>query len=351
MRAGRAERRVTNVPEVAWNAARSLGGVMSVVLLGCVLAGCGSGDEGEVVQMASPREVAGSTFEFVVPSGTLNVTVGDPVEKVPDSDLADKDQAKPRGGDVFVPMSVEFDDRGSIGTQLFHRGLGDDDYAVSLLADGDALPVGQMTSRSFYVRIPESKSSALGAEVDFQGVAQREYVDGDRDDGDAAALYGYPDTVEKALCRDGWKAVASKPEVKAAVDCDVSAVAYPYAPGAGWASDKEPGAMWAVIEASTVLQSLEVVQGGDPQACAEVEGAGSNVTVDGREPAAVDRDEDVVKLNPMYASEVASVLVDDPVAEHTVRIERTWRCLIGNKSEKITMAWEKSVKLQTGRSE
>lgn len=323
---------------------------MGAVLLSWVLGGCGSSNEGEVTRMAGPRAVAGSTFEFVIPSGVLSVTVGDAVEEIPESDLADPDQAKPHNGDVFVPMSIEFEDRGSIGTKLFHSGFKDDDYAVSLLVDQDAFPVGEMIDRDFYVRVQESKSSALGVEVDFKGVAQREYVDGDRDEGDAAVLYGYPDSVEKSLCRDGWKPTSSEISVMATIDCDLSAVSYPYAPGAGWASDQDPGATWAVIEASTILRTLDVTQSGQAQPCGAVEAAGGGVTVDGRAPDAVDRDKDLVKLNPMYANEVASVLVDDPTAEHTVRIERTWRCLVGNKTEKITMVWEKSVHLQTSSS-
>lgn len=221
---------------------RRAGGALLLVLV-VPLAGCGGDGDPEAGALARARDAAtGTTTEVVLPNGTLNVVVGDPVASVEEDDSKDLEEQPEVDDAGWLPVSWTFDPfAGPWG-----GALSSDPQAaeVAVRVDGSSYAVGppyrvvgpgtgDAPDDSFYVLVPgEPEPEDVGIEVTYAGhpVAGLEAL------GDAPPP-GVP-------CQVGGTPASAE------LDCEISSVGTtPYYPGAGWAQD---GEVWTVVQVRAV---------------------------------------------------------------------------------------------------
>lgn len=225
-------------------------GVLAVLTVLAVpaLAACGTGDAevGTVLDEDAGR-VEGTVVEARVPSATIELAVGQPVDEVGDRSAPD--------GAAFVPIGWTVDriPAGPLtGTQAFTRYDGETEVAV--LADGDPVDLVTIDDRSGsddsrYVVLPDGERGEGGEggegeptvtfEVTYDGVTQTLGTDGSREAGIAEPLYDAAADGVNADCSDVWR----RPGLN--LTCLMTSWVLPATPDHGWATE---GNVFVVVD-------------------------------------------------------------------------------------------------------
>ncbi|HWI42638.1 MAG TPA: hypothetical protein VNS81_03410 [Nocardioides sp.] len=235
---------------------RTAAAAFGLVVLLPTLAACGGDDGGVEVGDTLPARhddqfADGHDSYVVLPTGRLEVQLGEPVTRIAARDTRDLTAVDAPDGATFVPITWQYD----AGTFMEHGDyLGDaPSPVIDVLSDGAKYRVAAPAeegrgSESFYLLVSGSgKDPSL--EIDFDGVTQTvDLTTGDRSEGRAAGLYDIK-TVRKGR-RTCKPAVFSGATGAGRLTCTIGAVtALPYAGGA-WA---EPGHVWLAFEVDTEL--------------------------------------------------------------------------------------------------
>jgi hypothetical protein len=225
------------------------------LVAGLALGGCSddeaSGDD--VVAGTASTEVAGEVARVVVPTGTLSVVVGDPLDgAVPAGRAEDGEDHAATDGRSWVPVSWSFDPLAAFpGQAVVSQQPQRTDVALQD-ADGDAveLPapytvdgaaIGDSATSVFYVAT--SDPTTLRLDVTYDGLTQRlDVATGEVEAGAAAPLYTEATGAQGLDCGDGQRVRSGG--ARARIDCDLAVERVPYLPGTGWAAD---GRSYAVL--------------------------------------------------------------------------------------------------------
>ncbi len=270
---------------------RVAGAVLVVVVVSLVVAGL-AGQRPEspatsTVAGASPGSVRGTTLWVRVPTGKVEVVVGDPVATIPAGRTESGESIAAAPGMRFLPVGV------SVGAGLGLRGLGVDfseapraALTLRLAGEGFDLPAVVPTD-GLYLRIPSAaiEPEQLQLVAEYDGVTQTVDGTGERERGAAAALYGLPGDVPAQPCHRGWRA---RPRATVVVSCSAYVQSLPYLPELGWAGRAEPGALWSVAAVTSVLESASLpARGGSSGACTLVLPGSGRLQLDGEAPRSV----------------------------------------------------------------
>lgn len=218
------------------------------------LVGCAGATAGvaEVIEWGAD-DVAGSARTAVVPTGTLEVTIGAPVRELPQSERSDvHDRSTAPKGSTFLPVHWEFD-RGR--TPLSGAGDRPQEADVSLLIGREGRVLGSpytvdgrvVTAKpvtTFYVVVPGSPSpSDVVVQVAYDGADQR-IDEQNRATGEGAGLAeDVNENFAVVPCpTTGWE-VTGAAEVELICD-DLEVATSRYWPGRGWAPG---GQEWRVL--------------------------------------------------------------------------------------------------------
>ncbi|WP_210649523.1 hypothetical protein [Nocardioides sp. SYSU D00065] len=249
---------------------------MGLLALG-LAGGCGDGDSGTLAAGEStpgPAGVSGDTFEVRVPSGSITVTVGEPVGSVT---VGSQEFTAPEGG-ALVPVAWALDRYQTSEVTGF-----DEDTELRLVAGDEPATV---------TTIPDGATNATGSRVvavgadtpvetvsaTYAGLEQQVHLDGSRDAGVAEALYEPAAAGERQDCSAGWRA---RPAATLELDCTVRVWMLPYLPDAGWSED---GSLHAVVEPAVTLTKVtaagEQYRATFATATAQVDGVAVDAPVD-----------------------------------------------------------------------
>jgi hypothetical protein len=265
------------------------------VLVGAGLAACGGPAEagaGDVVPGRASVEVIGDFGFVLIPTGRLDLVIGQPTtdDVGPDAAEDDETHAAPEGGS-WVPVHVEHDPFGEGGVPIGLIGTAPQPAALALVVDGTTIDLGapyrvvgdQGTVDSgldtVWVAVDEAPDEieSLQLAVTYDGLTQTlDPSMGERDAGAAAALYDDPlPEVETSCPTQGF--ASDSESVRLDLACSVSPPQRtPYLPGAGWVDD---GRSWLVTGMAVSVDSV-VVDG----TSYDVETIEPTVTVDGSPP-------------------------------------------------------------------
>ena len=302
---------------------------------------CGAEEpEDDPAVHARPAAVNGTELKFQLPSGGFTLVVGEPITTIPAEDTADGEPIEARDGERFVPV----DDVQADGNNLDRMGAGGlppyPDAQVALRVDDRRYQVSGDTSvLESYIRVKADSDSRIGAEVVFDGVTQVIWTDGQRDTGEAGALYGYPKQAQTELCDDGWvpgpgsRGVSFSTKPYDGWGCDFMAVEYPYIPNLGWSFKKRDGAMWAYVRTNMALGKASVKIGENVRKCEMIGTGTAVVTVDGQ--PAVERLLDDPSPAAGPAKDQRNIFLVEPLGSHTLRIETSHPCTIAGKLHRV----------------
>ncbi|MBC2960662.1 hypothetical protein [Nocardioides deserti] len=233
-------------------------GVAGLAVVGTLLVGCGT-DEAAADAVLEGRgdRVDGPTTTFVVPTGTLAVTIGDPVDRVGSDDTADREERAAPDGSALLPVLVDFTDRE--GAPWGGRLAAEPQEAdVALEVDGEERRLGSpytttgrglsgAATATYWVVVPgEPAADDVTVTVTYDG-AEQAAVAGAEPSGPGAALAALPQEAPAAAdCPERWRTDGAPLRL----ECELPLVGRtPYWPGAGWAAD---GSSWVVVEARRV---------------------------------------------------------------------------------------------------
>ncbi|MBC7276220.1 hypothetical protein [Nocardioides sp.] len=319
-----------------------------------VLSACGNttDDDPDPVSYARPAAVAGSELQFQLPSGGFTLVVGKPVTTIPADETADGEPLEAGTGERFVPVADVRADGNNIDSMIGPTFSDYPDATVDLLVDDRRYSISDDTSiLESYIRVKADAESKLGAAATFDGVRQVMWTDGERDTGEAEALYGYPKMAEIVPCDDGWEAAPGSPKVTFetmyfnASGCNYKAVEYPYVVDLGWSFKKRNGAMWAWVESSMRLTKASVQVGQRMRECDAIGTGKAFVTVDGDPAVKPITKNTTVTGGPAGLQQ--NVFLVDPSANHALRIETSHPCVVGRETHRIDLVWEKHVPFTT----
>lgn len=245
---------------------RCAAAAFGLLVLAPALVACGddSGglEVGDVVPARNDDQFSdGVPSSVVLPRGKLEVTVGEPAKTLSANDTRELEAMTAPDGSTFVPITWQYD-AATFGDYADYLST-PDTPAIDLVADGASyrLPAPLESgegSTSFYVLVSGSaKEPSLS--VDFDGVTQTvDLMTGDRDTGDAAALYKLKRPKSKPRSCTEKVAYGNKEVVVAPTQfaCSIRRVArLPYA-GSAWA---EPGHTWLAVTIRTSLRRVDVI--------------------------------------------------------------------------------------------
>lgn len=233
-------------------------GVVGLAVVGTLLAGCGT-DEAAADAVLEGRgdRVEGPMTRFVVPTGSVAVTVGDPVDRVGSDDTADRGERAAPDGSALLPVLVDFTDRE--GAPWGGRLAAEPQEAdVVLEVAGEERRLGSpyttagrgrsgAATATYWVVVPgEAAADEVTVTVTYDG-AEQAAAAGEEPSGPAAALAALPQEAPPAAdCPERWRTDATPLRL----ECELSLVGRtPYWPGAGWAPD---GSSWVVVEARRI---------------------------------------------------------------------------------------------------
>ena len=261
------------------------------LLLGAGLTACGdqgsTTSAGEVVVGHPSDEVTGDSSFVLLPTGRVDLTVGEPTEKLTEEQVGDARRA-PDGGS-FLPVSWAHDPFGESGVPIGVIGAEPQEAQVTLVAGGTRADlrspyrvVGETGTAdtgvsTMYVAVDQAPDDLgdVSFEVTYDGLTQTvSPATGDRDAGVAAPLYDEPTIGVEAPCTSEGFAT---PQVQPDVSCVVNAPQRtPYLPGHGWA---EEGRTFVLVSAFFTVDSVEV--GGTSSDVGEIT---PRLTLDGADP-------------------------------------------------------------------
>lgn len=230
---------------------------VAVLLLGALTA-CGDGasslEPGE--SAAGPGGVTGTAVEVRVPSGTITVTVGAPVEQITSGS---RELTAPDGG-ALVPVSWSLERYQTSGVTGF-----DAETELAVLVGDDATPLSTITDAatpatdSRVVAI-DGTAAVDGVSATYDGLEQVLGLDGSRDAGVAEELYAPAADGEPQDCSQGWE---GSPGTDLDLTCTVRAWTLPYLPGVGWSDE---GSTHVVVAPDLTLSTVTDPGGADYRA-------------------------------------------------------------------------------------
>ena len=259
-----------------------------------LLAACGEEtndvDPGEAIPARYEDQFEdGKKASVRLPLGNLLIRVGEPVTSVSREETRELRALDAPEGGSFVPITWQYD---SWSAGRFDPYVATDEVPeVDLVSHGQEyrLPSPDREQRhgeSFYA-VVEGDASDLSMQVTFDGVTQSvDLRSGDRDAGQAAALYEVDDSELEQIPCDAEPWFDDQPDVTAQVACTVIGPAVlPYA-GGEWA---EPGREWVAVTVETHLRSYAIAIGVGALSGAQYGAAGvvSDIRLDGRRPTHV----------------------------------------------------------------
>lgn len=246
--------------------------LLVALLAGGGLSACGDQGSatgaGQVVVGHSSDEVTGDSAYVLLPTGRIDLTVGQPVDEVTADEAGDGDaHAAPDGG-TFVPVRWTHDPFGEGAVPIGVLGADPKEADVVLTSGGAEADLGspyqlagdQGTTDTgvgtMYVAVP-GDGEDVSFEVTYDGLTQTvDPATGDRDAGAAAPLYGDPTMGTEAPCTtDGFAAGDVVPDVSCVVDAPQRT---PYLPGHGWAED---GHTWVLVGVDINVPTVRVGRG------------------------------------------------------------------------------------------
>ncbi|GAB3775493.1 hypothetical protein FB382_004150 [Nocardioides ginsengisegetis] len=239
----------------------------TAALTASVLVACGDRTVADDAVLSGLATVDGEQASFVLPVGTLTVTVGDPVDTVAGSDARDAQNHAAPGGSELLPVETALDLQGQPwggqlatapveATLVLHVGDQTRDLPSPYRTDGRA--IAMQPDHMAYVAVPDGTDPTdVSVSVTYDGRDQTA-TPGQDPTGPAAALADLPTQRPAApACGEGWSV---RPAASAEVSCDLSyAGRTPYWPGKGWAAE---GATWLVVGVER-LEVTGLTSGGD----------------------------------------------------------------------------------------
>ncbi|MEJ7833497.1 MAG: hypothetical protein WKF79_11315 [Nocardioides sp.] len=246
---------------------RSLGLALAALALAGAgtLVSCGqpsspAGTAGDLTAVREP--VTGAESSILLPTGRIDLTVGDPVASVPADQTQKLTAIEAPDGGSLVPVGWSYDRSAAPwGQDLAAPSL---EPEVSLRIDSRSYALGSpytvtadgavatSPDDGYFVAVEGSPSpDEITLEVEYDGVAQVvDAASGERDPGLAADLYDLPlQRPGGVRCpNSGWQ--EKSPALDVRLDCTISSVGRsPYYPEAGWAPE---GREWVVVEVPEV---------------------------------------------------------------------------------------------------
>ncbi len=319
------------------------------------LAACGDDDAGTArpgdVVTARERDQFedGERTKVMLPTGRLDVFVGEPTTTVAENDTRDLRSYDAPAGARFVPLTWQYD------TARFDQVA---DYletsavpSVDLVTEGESHrlppPKASEPTESFYVLV-DGGAEDLTLEVEFDGVTQTvDLAAGEVDPGRAEPLYDLGDL------RPGSEACGSADwfpteNTTVSFNCGLTGpLLLPYA-GGRWA---KPGHQWLSVELATVLSSYADSDGrgnGAHWGATDVRTVlrlGRQAPVEMLPSDGTDNvcpDTETVECR--YAGRAIFEVTDDPPSR--LRIKQTYRLEVGPKWGTYDVAGKKKVRAE-----
>ncbi|QYJ02845.1 hypothetical protein KUV85_10915 [Nocardioides panacisoli] len=227
-----------------------------VVALG--VAGCGEEEAappGQVIAAQGDEQLTdGTRATLLVPTGILQVFTGDAVDTLAPDETRERREYDAPAGTAYVPIAwrLRAGRFGKVADYVDTEAV----PVVDLLVGEDSyrLPPPNRNGefRSFYVLADEAPDARL--RVTFDGVAQSlDLRTGDREPGEARALYRLPKKLAPDTSRCSDAAEFDLPRGVAEYDCRLTGpLLLPYAAGA-WAP---AGSQWLVVDLRTTLTRM-----------------------------------------------------------------------------------------------
>ncbi|MFD0807118.1 hypothetical protein ACFQ0K_13565 [Nocardioides caeni] len=239
-------------------------GRVALVLLALspALAACGGEEEASVGDVISARKddqfAEGRTGRLTLPTGRLEVTVGEPATSLAANDTRELEPIEAPDGASFVPITWQYD-AGTFGDYADYT-ENDEEPVFDLVADGAnyRLPPPNPTgvgSESFYV-VVNGAGESPSLNVDFDGVTQTlDLTTGQRDPGLAKPLYKLKSRNDRTQSCASDVTFGKDPVGAPSFACTTTRTArIPYAGGA-WAED---GHSWLVVSVTTAFRRWDV---------------------------------------------------------------------------------------------
>lgn len=243
-------------------------------LLATGLASCGEETEAPSASRGSvvgglADSIDGTSATVTLPTGTVTLTVGQPVDSVDAEESRDAKTHQAPSGSSFLPVHVDFDESRAPWSGLLAQHpeeasitvrVGSQDWQLGSPYDVSGKAVADSPESTFYLPADGRPSADdVTYDVSYAGRSLDIAMTGEAGDEDPlAALSAHqPDAV--TCPSDGWTASRG---MEATVACNISwAGRTPYWPGQGWAEDGE----WQVIRVAR-LQVTELTSStGDGQ--------------------------------------------------------------------------------------
>ncbi len=311
--------------------------VTTGLLLAAGLTACGdqgsATDAGEVVVGHASDDVTGDSAFVLLPTGRVDLTVGEPLEELTDEQVGDARRA-PDGGS-FLPAAWEHDPFGEGGVPIGVIGAEPQEARVTLVAGGTRADLGSPYRvvgkegtadtgvSTVYVAVEAGRDDLgdVSFEVTYDGLTQTVTpATGERDAGVAAPLYDEPTMGVEAPCTSEGFAT---PEVQPDISCVVNAPQRtPYLPGHGWSDD---GRTWLLVSIYVTVDSVEVAG-----VSHDVDDVTPRLTLGGTDPLAADGRYGAVQvLDGSLTGTVAFDAVSDGVRDLTISLD----CLLDGGGE------------------
>jgi hypothetical protein len=286
--------------------------LLVAAVLTSVLAACSddvsSTVAGEVVPGRPSLGIVGDFGYVLLPTGRIDVVVGEAVSRVVRADEAsdDLDHETPDGGS-WIPVHVAHDPFGEMGVPVGLTGGSPQPAAVALVIDGETVNLGapyrvvgeQGTADSgldnVWVAVGErpDEIESVQVAVTYDGLTQTlDPRSGDREAGAAEPLYVREADELTATCDPQ---AFSRARLSLEGSCAIGpAQRTPYLPGAGWADE---GRSWLVVGAAVVVDSVR-----DGRRSFGIDSIQPRLTVDGQVPLPSDGRFGEVRHDPDRAS-------------------------------------------------
>jgi hypothetical protein len=299
------------------------------LLLGAGLTACGDQSSttsaGDVVVGHPSGVVTGDSSFVLLPTGRIDLTVGDPTEKLTEEQVGEVHRA-PDGGS-FLPVSWTHDPFGESGVPVGVLGAEPQDAQVTLVAGETRADLGSPYRvvgdtgtadtgvSTMYVAVDRAPGDAgdVSFEVTYDGLTQTvSPATGERDAGVAAPLYDEPTIGVEAPCAsEGF----STPQVQPDVSCVVNAPQRtPYLPGHGWV---EEGRTFVLVSAFFTVDGVR-----ERGTASDVGDVTPRLTLDGADPLPPDGAYGAPELSPGAASGTwAFEVPDDTVGDLTISLD------------------------------
>jgi hypothetical protein len=246
---------------------------------------------GEVVVGHASDQVTGDSAFVLLPTGRIDLTVGDPTEKLTDERVGAVRRA-PDGGS-FLPVSWSHDPFGESGVPIGVIGAEPQGAQVTLVAGGTRADLGspyRVVGESgtadtgvstMYVAVDQAPDDVgdVSFEVTYDGLTQIvSPATGDRDAGAAAPLYDEPTIGVEAPCTpEGFATPTVQPDVSCVVNAPQRT---PYLPGQGWA---EQDRTWLLVTVDITLSRVDI-----GRTTYDVQSVQPHLTVNGADPLPAD---------------------------------------------------------------